>query len=490
MGLARLERSVLAALWLLLVAVVSLNSLGVPTTDIKPEVYLAPARATAGFLSAWQSDPYLGSPSFNVGLAPVTAVLSVLAWAGLSPEAIFKVFRIVLLTVGAWGARRLYRQLAGEQGGAAGAAGRIAVAVAYVANPYVVVAGSTLPIAAAVRLLPWQTYALVRALEAPRGWRWPALFALAFAAMTGVNAGVVPLMQLVTVPAVLVVVPGAARGDLAARRGGRPALRPALRRALALLAGAGPVRAGRWVDRRRELGERRRHRRSVLGRRGHARTRPVADVRVRCRRAVAAGVHVVPHEPHRGPGVASCCPLLALASRSGPLRPGPRRRPSACWWWRCRSWSGSSAAGPLAVRGGAALGLRRRCPRLGAFRTTNKVGAVLVLGLALLVAAGSVALARRLSRDRRPWSPSRRSAVVLVGGDRTRPSPATSTPARSTSRLLAGGRGGPRPRTGRRAGVDGSRPGRRRATGGASRGRTTSATRCSTGPPWCGRSSR
>ncbi|HEX6919627.1 MAG TPA: hypothetical protein VF314_05320, partial [Actinomycetes bacterium] len=136
---APVERWVLAGLWLVLLAVVTLNSRHVFTTDIKPEVYLAPGRMTGQYLSAWQSGPYLGFPSFNVGLAPVTAVLAVPEWLGLPPELTFKLWRLFLLTVGAWGARRLYRQVAGEQDGVSGATGRVAVAVAYVANPYVLV---------------------------------------------------------------------------------------------------------------------------------------------------------------------------------------------------------------------------------------------------------------------------------------------------------------------------------------------------------------
>ena len=74
---------------------------------------------------------------------------------------------------------------------------------------------------------------------------------------------------------------------------------------------------------------------------------------------------------------------------------------------------------PVAVRPGAGLAVRRTLPALGAFRTTNKAGAVLVLGAALVVAAAVAAW----------WTssdPSRRAAAavaavaVLVGWDLSR----------------------------------------------------------------------
>ena len=196
------ERAVLLSLWLLLAAVVALNSLGTFMTDIKPEVYLAPGRMTWRYLSAWESGPTLGFPSFNVGLAPITAVLAIPGWLGIPPEVIFKVWHLILLSVAAFGARRLYRHLVPDGDDTAGAVGRTAIAVAYVANPYVVVAGSTLAILLPYAFLPWLVYALLRAFEEPRSWRWPAVFGLCFALMSGANAGVVPLLQLIAVPAV------------------------------------------------------------------------------------------------------------------------------------------------------------------------------------------------------------------------------------------------------------------------------------------------
>ena len=195
-------RSVGAALWVVLALLVFGNSFGVFNPDIKPEVYLAPARSLLNYLSAWQSSPELGFPNFNVGLAPVTAVVAVLRLLGLDVDLSARVLRLTLLTLGSIGAARLARRLlpAPVPGWAA-----LAAAVVFVANPYVVVAGSTLAILWPLALLPWLVLALVRAVAEPRGWRWPAVAALMFAAMTGMNAGVVPLIQLVAVPPLLLL---------------------------------------------------------------------------------------------------------------------------------------------------------------------------------------------------------------------------------------------------------------------------------------------
>ena len=44
--------------------------------DIKPEVYLAPWRSAVDYLAAWRESPFLGSASFDVGLAPVAFVVA------------------------------------------------------------------------------------------------------------------------------------------------------------------------------------------------------------------------------------------------------------------------------------------------------------------------------------------------------------------------------------------------------------------------------
>ena len=188
------------SLALLLALIVFLNGWGTFFTDIKPEVYLAPGRMLSRYLSAWTFSPYLGSPNFNVGLAPVLFVLALLRFTGMSPEITFKVLHLLLWLVGSWGAARLLRMLLPS----AGRAARLAVAVVFLANPYTVTAGGTLAIALPLCLLPWQLVCLVLAMRRPRSWGWPAAFGLTFFAMSGMNVAVVPVFQLLAVPPLVI----------------------------------------------------------------------------------------------------------------------------------------------------------------------------------------------------------------------------------------------------------------------------------------------
>ncbi len=186
--------------WTVLLLVILLNSAGALAIDIKPEIYLAPARSFWLFLQPWQSSPQLGWPSFNVGLAPVPGALAVLQLTGLSPDLSMRVVRVLLYTAGAVGIARLTKSVLRRPD--VGWPGLVA-AFAFVANPYSVVGAATLAILLPMALLPWMCLGFLAALRHPRAWRWPALAALAFAGMSGMNAGVVPLLQLMALPFVV-----------------------------------------------------------------------------------------------------------------------------------------------------------------------------------------------------------------------------------------------------------------------------------------------
>lgn len=194
-------------LTLLLAAIVALNGLGHFYTDIKPEVYLAPGRMIGQYLSAWTSTPYLGSANFNVGLVPVLLVTGALRGIGMSPEWAYKLLHFVLWLVTAWGTARLTRRLIRRGTDGTAKSGEnwagLAAGVLVLANPYTIQAGSTLAIALPMALLPWSLLAFIRALWQPvdrwfswRGWLWPAVFGMLFFAMSGMNVAVVPLFQL------------------------------------------------------------------------------------------------------------------------------------------------------------------------------------------------------------------------------------------------------------------------------------------------------
>ncbi|MCX6459056.1 MAG: alpha-(1-_3)-arabinofuranosyltransferase family protein [Actinobacteria bacterium] len=184
------------ALWTALALVVVLNSPGVFVPDIKPEVYLQPWASVGLFAMPWQVSPQLGWANFNVGLAPVPLAVAAIQLLGVDPEFSVRVVRLLLLTIAAAGAARLICVVGP---GRDRPWVRLAAAVLIVANPYTVVGGSTLAVLLPMAFLPWFLIAVIKSIW-QGGWRWPAVAALVFAAMSGMNVGVIPLLQLVSVP--------------------------------------------------------------------------------------------------------------------------------------------------------------------------------------------------------------------------------------------------------------------------------------------------
>lgn len=194
----RRERWTLVVLGAVLVAVTFANSWGQFAPDTKPDLYFAPGRFLNGTLSAWLPDlGQAGRGNFNTGMAPVAVVIYVLRALGLAPWVAVRVWRLGFLFLAAWGIRRYFHDL---MDGHTNRLGRTAVTVLYVANAFVITQGNTTPELLPYALLPWLLLAHRRSMAAPRSWRRAALFALAFFAMTGMNAGVVPLFLVLAVP--------------------------------------------------------------------------------------------------------------------------------------------------------------------------------------------------------------------------------------------------------------------------------------------------
>ena len=187
-----LVAAVLAAVWG--------NDPGRLVPDTVPDLYEAPGRLLRADLSSWQSDPFLGAPGLQVGRVPVDAVMALVRAAGASPWVSLRLLHSVLLVLGALGAARLYRELAPRGGSAAG---RITAAAVYTVNPYVVVGASTLPTLLPYVLLPWLLVAVTESARSARRWRWAAVCALVFFGMSGIQVGVVPLLQLLALPCLL-----------------------------------------------------------------------------------------------------------------------------------------------------------------------------------------------------------------------------------------------------------------------------------------------
>ena len=154
-----------------------------------------PARLVGRALSAWQPDPHLGQVNYNTGILPVAALMAVVRATGLSPWLTQRLFMAALLLVGAWGAGRLVTELGGRRGAGPWLAGLV-----YAWHPWVVVGAATLPVRLPHAMLPWLLLATHRAVRRG-GWGPAALAALAYAAMAGINGGVVNLMLAPAVPA-------------------------------------------------------------------------------------------------------------------------------------------------------------------------------------------------------------------------------------------------------------------------------------------------
>lgn len=406
--LLRGERAVLAALGLLLAAVVLANQWGVLTPDTKPEFFLAPWRSALDFARPWLLSPELGSLNYNVGVAPVAALFGVLDSLGLPPWLIQRIWRIGLLLIAAWGARALYREL--TAGSAADtAAGRVTAAVAYAANPYVVVGGGTTPTLLPYALLPAFVLALLRAVRL-RSWRWALVAALALAGTSGINAGVVTLLQLIVVIPIAVQIAVTDRGSL-----------PRLALALVQAGTAYLLLSLYWLL-------------PALG----ALSRGTAVVSS-TERLDSVNIGSSFAEVWRGLGMWTLygsgpdgaflpgqlayltAPLIVVLTFGGPILAALGARLStapARVFAVAALLTGAlvmAAPFPFAHRstwGDLVVGVLEGVPGAGAFRTLNKAGAVLEIGVALLVALAVAALVPRLRAVRSGGWWVRGSALV------------------------------------------------------------------------------
>jgi arabinofuranan 3-O-arabinosyltransferase len=191
---------ILFAVGLAVVAAQFLTAWGKLVTDTSHQVYLAPGRSLFQALFAWSPDPFLGQPNFDTGVAPLSAVILILRSLGIAAWAAVRLWRSALFIVGAWGALRLFDRFMPD----AHPAGRWAAAALYAFNPYAIVGAASQPILLPYALFPWLLLSFGSALESPGGWRRPALVALVFFLMGGLNAGIVPMFLILGLVAYLV----------------------------------------------------------------------------------------------------------------------------------------------------------------------------------------------------------------------------------------------------------------------------------------------
>ena len=394
----------------ILLLVLLLNGVGVLAPDIKPEIYMAPWREAEALSRGWRESPKLGEPNFNVGLFPVAWVIGVIQSLGIGPDLSMRLLRWALLLLGGWGANRLYSLVAGDRATRLGA---MTVAVIYVANPYMVTAGDFLANVLPAAMLPWMALFLLRG-AVRGGWRDSAAAALAFAAMSGMNVAVIPLIQLLCLPALIWF---AHAGLGASWRGvvvvmARWGLLAGLLSAYWLVPSLAALGAGSHVTQFSETLE------------GIAAPSSFAEV--------VRGMGLWPLYGRDGdgpwqPGFAPYLtnPLVVIASFLVPMLlvlgaqvvRGPAKRfalllvvPAAVLMVGVHPVDAPSPFGHLL------LWAFEHVPGAAAFRTTNKVGAVLVLGGALLGGLAAPELVRRARRalPRLVVAPAAAGCVVLA----------------------------------------------------------------------------
>lgn len=389
------EARILVGLSLVVVAVVFANRFGVLTPDTKPEIFLQPLQTAQRFAQPWLDTPNLGTPNYNIGNAPVAALFAPLDALGVPAWVAMRLWRIALLLIGAWGARLVMKDLLGSGASERFAAvAGIAAAVAYAANPYVVVGGGTTPTLQPYALLPWLVLVWLRGFRRP-SWRSAVLGGLVLAGMGGINAGIVPMMQL------LVIIPLVAHALIVERhRFGavawllvRSGVVYVVLSAYWLVPAVGSLSAGIAVADATESVE------AI----NMANSFPEVIRGLGMWTLYGIGGSG-PFDPHRIGYVAT--PLVVLLSFGGPIIAGFGVRLSRS---PARIFGATSVlVGALLMVGAFSTGQPspwarlieasvETVPGLVAFRTTNKFGAVLELGLAVLIGIGVAAISVRLA---------------------------------------------------------------------------------------------
>ena len=184
------RRSIPLGLALLALALGLAQRPGTVVADTKVDLYVAPARFLGHVLSVWSPTSDLGHvfgaqySGYAFPMAPFFALGSAL---GLPVWLVHRLWLAAVLAVAAYGVVRLLDALHGPRRGVLHAA----AGALYIVNPYVTVDANRTSIALlSYAALPWLLLAVHRGLRAPRGWWWPAAFALVLTSTGGgVNAG-------------------------------------------------------------------------------------------------------------------------------------------------------------------------------------------------------------------------------------------------------------------------------------------------------------
>jgi len=184
------RRSIPLGLALLALALGLAQRPGTVVADTKVDLYVDPIRFLGHVLSVWSPTSDLGhvfGAQYSGYAFPMAPWFALGDLAGLPVWLVHRLWLAALLAVAAWGVVRLLDALHGPERGVLHA---VAGAL-FIVNPYVVVDANRTSIALlSYAALPWLLLAVHRGLRIPRGWWWPAAFALVLTSTGGgVNAG-------------------------------------------------------------------------------------------------------------------------------------------------------------------------------------------------------------------------------------------------------------------------------------------------------------
>ncbi len=176
---------------------------GVLIADTKLDLYVSPRNFLADVASAWTPTNGLGhvwGGQYGGYLFPMGPFFALGDLSGLPMWLVHRLWLGTLFALAAWGVVRLLDALLDRRRGAPHAV----AAALYVLNPYVAIYANRTSVALlAYAALPWMLLAVHRGLRDPRGWWWPAAFALVLTSTGGgVNAAVTGWVLLA--PALLV----------------------------------------------------------------------------------------------------------------------------------------------------------------------------------------------------------------------------------------------------------------------------------------------
>ncbi len=177
---------------------------GLATADTKINLHVDPGRFLADVASMWTSTGQLGGVQAGqqVGyLFPMGPFFALGHALGLADWVVQRLWLGALLALAAWGVVRLLDALHPAPRGIV----HLAAGAVTLLNPFVVTyTNRTTVTLLAYAALPWLLLAVHRGLREPRGWRWPAAFALLVAASGGGVNGAVTAWMLVG-PALLLL---------------------------------------------------------------------------------------------------------------------------------------------------------------------------------------------------------------------------------------------------------------------------------------------